>query len=134
MWNHSHFIFWYMAVQFSQHRLLKRLSFPHCIFLGPLLIINCICMSLVFGSQFWLLICVFMSTPYYFHVNTILFSFLRFCNTLWNHAMWCLQVCSSFSILLLLFECMCVSTSFRIICFISLKNITGILVGIALNL
>ena len=25
----------YVAVQFSQHRLLKRLSLPHCIFLPP---------------------------------------------------------------------------------------------------
>ena len=30
------FILLHMAVQFSQHHLLKRLSFPHCIFLPPL--------------------------------------------------------------------------------------------------
>ena len=28
--------FWHVAVQFSQHTLLKKLSFPHCIFLTPL--------------------------------------------------------------------------------------------------
>ena len=32
----SHFILIHVAVQFSQHHLLKRLSFPHCIFLPPL--------------------------------------------------------------------------------------------------
>ena len=32
----SNFILIYVAVQFSQHHLLKRLSFLHCIFLSPL--------------------------------------------------------------------------------------------------
>ena len=32
----SNFILLHIAVQFSQHHLLKRLSFPHCIFLPPL--------------------------------------------------------------------------------------------------
>ena len=31
----SNFILLHVAVQFSQHHLLKRLSFPHCIFLPP---------------------------------------------------------------------------------------------------
>ena len=30
------FIFLHVAIQFSQHHLLKRLSLPHCIFLPPL--------------------------------------------------------------------------------------------------
>ena len=34
--NCSNFILLYVAVQFSQHHLLKRLSLPHCIFLPPL--------------------------------------------------------------------------------------------------
>ena len=33
----SNFIPLHLAVQFSQHHLLKRLSFLHCIFLPPLL-------------------------------------------------------------------------------------------------
>ena len=33
----SSFIFWHVALWFSQHQLLMRLSFPHCIFLPPLL-------------------------------------------------------------------------------------------------
>ena len=32
----SSFILLHLAVQFSQHHLMKRLSFPHCIFLPPL--------------------------------------------------------------------------------------------------
>ena len=46
---HFEFIFVYGVIvillqvvdQFSQHRLLKRLSFLHCIFLPPLLKIRC---------------------------------------------------------------------------------------------
>ena len=34
--KYSSFIPLHMAVQFSQHHLLKRLSLPHCIFLPPL--------------------------------------------------------------------------------------------------
>ena len=34
--KYSNFILLCRAVQFSQHHLLKRLSFPHCIFLPPL--------------------------------------------------------------------------------------------------
>ena len=33
--KYSNFILLCRAVQFSQHHLLKRLSFPHCIFLPP---------------------------------------------------------------------------------------------------
>ena len=34
--KYSHFILLHVAVQFSQHCLLKRLSLPHCMFLPPL--------------------------------------------------------------------------------------------------
>ena len=34
--NFFFFFFLHVAVQFSQYHLLKRLSFPHCIFLPPL--------------------------------------------------------------------------------------------------
>ena len=34
--KYSNFILLYVAVQFSQHHLLKRLSLPHCTFLPPL--------------------------------------------------------------------------------------------------
>ena len=38
----SDFLFLYVAVQFSQHHLSKRLLFLHCVFLSPLLQINCL--------------------------------------------------------------------------------------------
>ena len=34
---YSNFILLHVAVEFSQHHLLKRLSFLHCMFLPPLL-------------------------------------------------------------------------------------------------
>ena len=34
--EYSNFILLHVAVQFSKHHLLKRLSFLHCIFLPPL--------------------------------------------------------------------------------------------------
>ena len=37
----SNFILLHVAVQFSQHHLLKRLSFLHCIFVPPLSKIRC---------------------------------------------------------------------------------------------
>ena len=37
----SSFILLQVVGQFSQHHLLKRLSFPHCIFLPPLAKISC---------------------------------------------------------------------------------------------
>ena len=37
----SDFILLHVAVQFSQHHLLKRLSLPHCMFLPPLSQIRC---------------------------------------------------------------------------------------------
>ena len=36
------FILLHVAVQFSQHHLLKRLSLPHCIFLPPLSKTRCL--------------------------------------------------------------------------------------------
>ena len=37
----SNFILLHLAIQFSQCHLLKMLSFPHCIFLPPLLKLRC---------------------------------------------------------------------------------------------
>uniref|UniRef100_A0A671G6U3 Uncharacterized protein n=1 Tax=Rhinolophus ferrumequinum TaxID=59479 RepID=A0A671G6U3_RHIFE len=53
-----------MAIQFSQHHLLKRLSFLHCMFLASLSKINCPYLCVFF---FWVLnsiplvyVCVFL--------------------------------------------------------------------------
>ena len=37
----SNFILLHIAVQVSQHHLMKRLSFPHCAFLPPFSMIRC---------------------------------------------------------------------------------------------
>ena len=48
----SNFILLHVAIQFSQHHLLKRLSFFHHIFLPPLSKIKCCrCMGLFLGFQ-----------------------------------------------------------------------------------
>ena len=44
----SNFILLHIAVQFSQHHLLKRFSLPHCIFLPPLSKIRCMGLFLGF--------------------------------------------------------------------------------------
>ena len=41
----SNFILLHVAVQFSQHHLLKRLSLPYCIFLPPLYLVPLVCIS-----------------------------------------------------------------------------------------
>ena len=57
--NHFEFIFVYgervcsnfIDIHFSQHHLLKRLSFPHCMFLSPpLRLIDHRCVGLFLGS------------------------------------------------------------------------------------
>ena len=45
----SNVVLLHVAVQFSQHHLLKRLSLPHCIFLPPLSKIAHKCMGLSLG-------------------------------------------------------------------------------------
>ena len=56
----SKFILLHVAVQFSQHHLLKRLSLPHCIFLPPLSIVSFAVIFFHFeGCRFTLLIVSF---------------------------------------------------------------------------
>ena len=44
--KYSNFILLHVAAHFSQHHLLKGLSFLHCIFLTPLsLLVDCRCVS-----------------------------------------------------------------------------------------
>ena len=69
----SNFILLHGAVQFSQHHLLKRLSFLHCIFLPPLSKMDCRCVGLFLGS-------LFCSIDSYvcFCVDTMLFDYCSF--------------------------------------------------------
>ena len=64
----SSFILLYVAAQFSQHHLLKRLSFPHCIFLAPLSLIDPICVHLFLTlySIPVIYVSVFMPGSHYF--------------------------------------------------------------------
>ena len=61
----SNFIVLHVAVQFSQHHLLKRLSLPHCIFLSPLSKVR---YAWVYFWAFYLVplvhISVFLPVPY----------------------------------------------------------------------
>ena len=68
--EHSNFILLHAAIQFPQHRFLKRLSFLHCLFLPPcngLIDHKCLDLFLGFlccstGLYFW-----FVPIPYCFH-------------------------------------------------------------------
>jgi len=53
----SNFILLYVAVQFTQHHLLKRLPLPHCIFLPPLPKIRHPCTVLCLVAQSCLTLC-----------------------------------------------------------------------------
>ena len=80
----SNFILLHIAVQFSQHHLLKRTSLLHCIFLPPLSKIRYPQVGFISGFStglFW-----------YFCTNTILSLWLLLCSTVWS------QVYSSSSI------------------------------------
>ena len=119
----------YVAVQLSQHHLLKRLSFLHRIFLPPFLKIDCRCVGLFLGS----LICsidhmsmfvlmprcsVTVALQYCLKLGNVmppvLFFFLRIAlailGLLWFHI------------------------HFSIICFTSMRNVMGNFIGISLNL
>ena len=63
----SNFILLHIAVQFSQHHLLKRLSLPHCIFLPPLSKTN----PYTYGSPISRLSCS-IGLQFCFYVSTIL--------------------------------------------------------------
>ena len=112
---------------------LKRLSFPHCIFLDPLLkLIDHICMSLFLDSiLFHWPLCLF---SFCVCASTIPFWLLKPCNIVWNQGTWDFQLCF-FSVLFdYLWFFLCFHTNFRIICFSSLKCAVEILIGIILNL
>lgn len=85
----------YVAIQFSQHQLLKKLSFPHWVFLAPLSnIVDQTCTGLVLCFIFYSIEpCVFLRQ---YHTAWV----LQHCNTIWNREVWCLQLCSSCSRLL----------------------------------
>ena len=81
----SGFILLHVAVQFSQHHLLKRLSFS--LYSGHICckLIEHICIDLFLGSLLFLdsLLCS-AGLCVWFYANTILFWLLYFCDVFWN--------------------------------------------------
>ena len=99
------FILLQVVDQFSQHHLLKRLSFFHCIFLPPLSKIRCPRVrGFISGILFCSINLCFCLCP-----STILSWWLWLCSRAWSQAGWFLQFHSSFSRLLWLFEAFCIS-------------------------
>ena len=79
--RYSNFILLHVAVQFSQHHLLKGLSLPHCIFLPPLSKIRCPLvhgfnsgLSVLFHWSIFLFLCqdhtVFMTVALQYHLKS----------------------------------------------------------------
>ena len=91
----SNFTLLHMAVQLSQHHLLKRVSFFPFIFTPPLSKIDHITVDLFLDF----LLCI------YFYTSAILFWLPQLCNITWNLELWYLQFCSSR--LLWLFKVFC---------------------------
>ena len=129
--KYSNFILLHVAVQFSQHDLLKRLSLPHCIFLPPLSKIRypqvhgfIFGLSLLFHWSIFLFLCqyhtVLMTVALWYNLKSgrlippAPFFFLRTALAIQG---------------LLCFHMNC-----EILCSSSVKNIIGNLIGIALNL
>ena len=101
----SRFIILHVVDQFSQHHLLKRLSFLHCIFWPPLSKIRCpeVCgfisgLSILFHWSIFLSLCQY---------HTVLMTVV--CGIVWSQEHWFLQFHSSFLRLLWLFRVFYVS-------------------------
>ena len=96
----SSFIFLLVAVQLSQHHLLKR-QFLHILCFCPLcqILIYCRDLGLFLGS----LLCS-IGLCACFYASTRLFWFRWPCNTIWYQVLWSLLLCSSFSKLRQLFR------------------------------
>ena len=97
----SSFILLHVAIQFSQHHLLKRLFFLHCIFSPPLSKIRC---PYIHGFTSGLSI-LFSWPIFQFCASTVLSWWLSW----WSEEGWFLQLQFSFSSLLWLFKVICVS-------------------------
>ena len=127
----SNFIRLHVAVQFFQRHVLKRLSFLHCIFLPPLSKIR------------WPYVCGFISGfSILFHSSVFLF--------LWQYQTVLITVALYYSmksgnlippalffflkIALAIWDLLCFHTNCEIYCSSSVKNASGSLIVIALNL
>ena len=127
----SNFILLHVAVQFSQHHLLKRLSFLHCIFLPPLSKIKwpyvrgCISeLSILFHWSIFL----FLWQYYIVFVTVALLYSLKSGSLIPPAPFFFLRIA------LAIWSLLCFHTNCEIFCSSSVKNAIGSLIGIALNL
>ena len=127
----SNFILLHVAVQFSQHHLLKRLSLPHCIFLPLLSKIRCPqVQGFISGLSLLLHWSVFLSLCQY---CTVLMTVALQCNLKSGRLIppapfFFLKIALAVRCLL------CFYMNCEIFCFSSVKNAIGNLIGITLNL
>ena len=117
----SNFILLQVAVQFSQHHLLKRLSLPHCIILASFVKNKVPIDVWVYFWAFYLVPLVYISVsvpvPYCFDDCSFV---------VWSPEGWFLQIHSSFLRLLWLFRVFCVSIWIvKYLCFSLVKYAIG---------
>ena len=100
----SNFILLHVAVQFSQHHLLKRLPFP--------IVYSWLLCHKLIDIYVWVcfrtLFCFINLCLFLYQYCAVLILWL--CYIVWNEGAQCLQLCFSFSGLLCLFRVFCVST------------------------
>ena len=127
----SSFILLHVAVPFSQHHLLKRLSFPiaYSCLLGQKLIDHMI-MGLFLGSLFCFIdLCVYFCASGHTVLIIIALQYI-----LKSGIVISLILFFFFKVVLAIWGLFCFHTNFRIVYYSYVKNALGILIEIALNL
>ena len=69
-----------------------------------------------------------------FYASTMLLRLLQLCSIIWSQVAVLFSFALLFKIALAIWVFVCFQTNFKIICSFSVKNVIGILIGIALNL
>ena len=127
----SNFVVLHVAVQFSQHHLLKRLSLPHCIFLPPLSKIR---YPLVHGLSLGYLSCSIV-TYFCFYVSAFyVLMTVALQYSLKSEKVIALAPSFFFKTALGIWAFLCFRMNCELFCSSSVKNAIGNLVGNTLNL
>ena len=128
----SSFIILHVAIQFSQHRLLKKLSFLRCIILPPLSKVKCpqVC-EFIFGLSilFHCSICLFLCQSHTVLMTVALQYSLKSGRLIPPASFFFFK-----AMILAIQSIFCFHTNCENFCSISMKNVIGNLVGITLNL